>query len=284
MRESGPSRTAIGVAIHRAAHQTLDHPPIFVDPLAERILGSRARAALESGRSEKTIFAKMLRAFLSIRSRVAEDTLAEAMNAGVRQFVVLGAGLDTFGLRNADPALQVYEVDHPNTQAWKRRRIEEEGLPVPATLHFVTVDFTRQEVEAELLKAGLDPKQPTFFSWLGVVQYLEPPAIRATLATAAKLSGPSGGIAFDFLTPPGRWQLLVRLILWARGRRVARLGEPFKPPVPPEEMRRWLVEAGFDQVELLDPAALSARYLKGRNDALRLGPLNWVAVARKASG
>lgn len=283
MRESGPSRTAIGVAIHRAAHQNLDHPPIFVDALAERILGSRARAKMESGKIEKTVFANVLRAFLAIRSRVAEDTLAEAMKAGVRQYVVLGAGLDTFGLRNSDPDLQVFEVDHPNTQAWKRRRIEEEGLPVPATLHFVTVDFTRQEVETELLKAGLDPAKPTFFSWLGVVQYLEPSAIRATLATAAKLSGPSGGIAFDFLTPPGRWQLLVRLILWSRGRRVARLGEPFKPPVPPEEMRRWLVEAGFDQVELLTPAALTARYLSGRNDALRLGPLNWIAVARKAA-
>ncbi|HTO73309.1 MAG TPA: class I SAM-dependent methyltransferase [Gemmatimonadales bacterium] len=282
MRESGPSRTAIGVAIHRAAHQTLDHPPVFVDPFAERVLGSKARAKMESGKIEKTIFASMLRAFLAIRSRVAEDTLAEAMQAGVRQYVVLGAGLDTFGLRNADPSLQVFEVDHPNTQTWKRQRIEEEGLPVRATLHFVTVDFTRQEIETELLKAGLDPAKPTFFSWLGVVQYLEPAAIRATLAKAAKLSGPSGGIVFDFLTPPGRWQLLVRLILWSRGRRVARLGEPFKPPVPQEEMRRWLVEAGFDQVELLTPAALTGRYLSGRNDALRLGPLNWIAVARKA--
>src|SRR5262249_10107637 len=137
---------------------------------------------------------------------------------------------------------------------------------------------TRQDLAAELRGAGLDPGAPTFCSWLGVVPYLEPAAIRATLATVAGLSGASGGIAFDFIAPPAG--LFARLVLWLPGLRVARLGEPFRAPLHPDDARRWLADAGFERIDLLDPATLNARYLGDRSDGLRASPLFWMAVAR----
>ncbi len=278
MREAGPSRTAIAVAIHRALHQSLDAPPIFPDPLATRIIGPKARAAMAEGRVGRTAFASILRTVLAVRARVAEDELADAVSAGVRQYVVLGAGLDTFGLRNTDPSLAVFEVDHPNTQAWKRSRIAEEGLAIPPTLRFVAMDFTKDDLALELRRAGLRSDLPAFFSWLGVVQYLEPAAIKATLRTAAAGAGSTGGIAFDFIAPPGRWHLLHRFILWRRARRVARLGEPFRAPLAPADAEQWLREAGFAQVSILTPERLNEHYLRGRS--LRVSPLTYMAVAR----
>ncbi|MGE0158739.1 MAG: class I SAM-dependent methyltransferase [Gemmatimonadales bacterium] len=278
MREVGPSRTAIGVAIHRALHQTLDQPPIFVDPLAVRIIGPRARAAIAEGRAGRSPFSSILRTVLAVRARVAEDTLAEAVAAGVRQYVVLGAGLDTFGLRNQDPSLLVFEVDHPNTQAWKRKRMEDEGLVAPPTLRFAAMDFTKDDLAEELRRAGLRADQPTFFSWLGVVPYLDARAIRATLETVAAAVGTPGGIVFDFIARPRPSQLLMRLVLWLRGRRVARLGEPFQSPLEPADVDRWLHEAGFAHVTVLGPDELTDRYLRGRR--LRVSPLTRIAVAR----
>jgi methyltransferase (TIGR00027 family) len=278
MRETGPSRTAIAVAVYRAVHQTADAPPVFTDPLAEVIIGPKARATVAEKREERGPFAMVLRTVLAVRARVAEETLAEAVAAGVRQYVVLGAGLDTFGLRNTNPSLNVFEVDHPNTQAWKKKRIAEENLSIPPTQHFVPVDFTRDDLATSLHRSGLRDDIPTFFSWLGVVMYLTPDDIRATLKTAAAAAGSTGGIVFDFIAKPRRSQLMVRLILWWRSRRVARLGEPFRTTPEPAEVEKWLHEAGFANVTILTPHQLTERYLGGRT--LRLSPLTYIAVAR----
>jgi methyltransferase (TIGR00027 family) len=282
VRDTGPSRTALGVAIHRAVHQTVDEPPIFADPLAARIVGEKIRAGIATGHVGRGVFASVLRTVLAVRARVAEDALAEAVAAGVRQYVVLGAGLDTFGLRNPNPDLHVFEVDHPNTQAWKRDRIAEEGLEIPPTLHFVAVDFTKDNLATALARGGLRADQPAFFSWLGVVMYLEPDAIRATLTMVAAAVGETGGIVFDFIARPRLSDLPVRLILWFRARRVARLGEPFQSYLEPADVERWLHDAGFKQVTILTPHELTARYLRGRR--LRISPLTYVAVARGSFG
>src|SRR4029077_18672202 len=133
MIESRPSRTAERVAMRRAAHQLLDHPRIHDDPLALTILGDARAAALRADRGwfEDDVMAPVLRAFLAVRSRLAEDALAQAVAAGVRKYVVLGAGLDTFPHRNPYPALRVFEVDHPATQAWKRQRLADAHIAVP---------------------------------------------------------------------------------------------------------------------------------------------------------
>ena len=281
MRPDAPSKTAIAVAMHRAVHQALDQPPVFIDPLANRIIGPRARAVLAGHprKYERSWYARYLRAVLSVRSRVAEDTLAACITNGVGQYVVLGAGLDTFGLRNTNPGLRVFEVDHPQTQGWKRRLVTEEGLTVPATLTFVPVNFEQQQLETELVAAGLDPAQPAFFSWLGVTPYLETPAIRATLATIARLAGDVGGVVFDFIKRPAPGAILLRLLLWLRAQSVARLGEPFRTYMDPVAVQTDLTRSGFREVEILSPRELNARYFRGRTDRLRVGGVSYIARA-----
>src|SRR5271167_3788406 len=142
MRAAKPSRTAQRVAIRRAAHQLLDDPKVFDDPLA---------VALADGESERPPdaqqpYSRALRAFIAVRSRYAEDQLGRAVERGVRQYVVLGAGLDTFAYRNPfrSAGLHVFEVDHPATQEWKREQLREAGIAIPGEMKFAAVDFETQ--------------------------------------------------------------------------------------------------------------------------------------------
>ena len=184
MRDDSPSRTAVRVALRRAAHQVLDRPPVFTDPLAVAIVGADPEE-IERDRRHRSTFGRGMRAFLAVRSRWAEDRLAEAVAHGVSQYVLLGAGLDTFALRNPDPGLQVFEVDHPASQAFKRRRIEAAGLAARSGPIYVPVDFETQDLPSALAAAGFDAGRPAFFAWLGVVPYLEEPAILETLRFVA---------------------------------------------------------------------------------------------------
>src|ERR1700677_1906078 len=142
MRSGTPSRTAERVALRRAAHQILDHPKVFDDPLAVAIADA-------SEIPPSTPFDRLFRAFLAVRSRYAEDQLASAITRGVRQYVVLGAGLDTYAYR-ASPGVHVFEVDHPSTQAWKRSRLEEARIVIPDSMTFGPVDFERQSLSNQL--------------------------------------------------------------------------------------------------------------------------------------
>src|SRR5882762_1319056 len=167
MQEGTFSRTAERVAIRRAAHQLLDQPRVLDDPLALRIIGSEAEEALRSNPKEDHSFSRAFRAFMAARSRYTEDELANAFAHGVRQYVVLGAGLDTFAYRNPHPGLRVFEVDHPATQAWKREQLQAAAIAIPASLTFVPVDFERQTLADGLAQCGFNPSGAAFFSWLG---------------------------------------------------------------------------------------------------------------------
>src|SRR5580700_6523867 len=156
MQEGKFSRTAQRVAIRRAAHQLLDEPKVLDDPLALRIIGTEAAAALRSDPKEDHVFARAFRAFMAARSRYAEDELARAVEVGVTQYVILGAGLDTFAYRNPHPGLRVFEIDHPATQTWKREQLQSAGIAVPVGLTFVPVDFEGQTLADGLGRAGLD--------------------------------------------------------------------------------------------------------------------------------
>src|SRR5262245_48272897 len=173
-----PSRTALGAAAFRAAHQTVDEVVIFADPLARAILGTNADAVIAKFETADPAHRGM-RIFMAARSRFAEESLGHAVARGVRQAVVLGAGLDTLSLRNpyAGQGLRVFEVDHPATQAWKRGRLAEAALTVPASLTFTPVDFVRKDLAAGLADAGFRPQLPAFFHWLGVVPYLPRAAV-----------------------------------------------------------------------------------------------------------
>src|SRR5580700_5663028 len=180
MQPGEPSRTARAAAFHRAAHQVLEQGRIFADPLALRILNKDADTiALEA---EQRSSGRRMRIFIAARTRFAEDALAAACERGVRQLVVLGAGLDTYAYRGAlRDRLRIFEVDHPATQEWKRRRLEEAGIALPDCLTFAPIDFERETLAGGLAGAGFDAAQQTFFTWLGVVPYLTEEAVWSTL-------------------------------------------------------------------------------------------------------
>ena len=273
LRAGQPSATALKVAVRRAAHQLLDDPKVFDDPLALKIIGEKAAEQL--GREldrERSVWGGALRAHMAVRSRFAEDRLARAYAAGVRQYVVLGAGLDTFAWRNPHPDLKVFEVDHPATQAWKRKRLQGAGVATPDSLVYAPVDFEAQTLEQGLVDVGFDPKRPTFFSWLGVVMYLTEEAGFRTLAYVAAL--PAGSeIVFDFPVTTGNMTPLSRLAVNRLAQRVAALGEPFRSAYDPGDLVKRLLAVGFSQAETLGSDALNRLYFAGRRDGLRLrGP------------
>jgi methyltransferase (TIGR00027 family) len=180
MQIGEPSRTARAAAFHRAAHQVLEHGRIFADPLALRILGEDADNIARV--AERRPSGRRMRIFIAARTRFAEDALAAAFERGVRQLVVLGAGLGTYAYRGMlRDRLHVFEVDHPATQAWKRQRLAEAAIPLSASLTFAPIDFERETLAEGLAAASFDPAQQTFFTWLGVVPYLTEEAVWPTL-------------------------------------------------------------------------------------------------------
>src|SRR5271156_5499991 len=190
MIEARPSRTALRVAMRRAAHQLFDSPKVLDDPIAVRIIGPRALEKLEAGRfREATGLARGLRAFMAVRSRYAEDALARSVGRGAKQYVVLGAGLDTFAYRNpyGESTLRVFEVDFPATQEWKRQCLAAAGISIPSSVTYAPVDFERQTLPEGLQQAGFDPQKAAFFSWLGVVMYLTEQTVMSTLGFIASL-------------------------------------------------------------------------------------------------
>lgn len=285
MRES-PSLTAYRVALSRAAHQILDRPPVLADTIALAIVGERGVAEIRAARLRFGLPpARHLRAFLAARSRVAEEALAAAVCRGVRQYVVLGAGLDTSAYRGPCTAaqLRVFEVDQPATQAWKRRRLAAAGIALPESLTFVPVDLESESLAAHLARAGFRAAEPAFFSWLGVTMYLTRAAVLATLAYVAGLPA-AGGIVFDYVVPPATLTLIPRLLVRGLMRRVAAAGEPWRSFFDPPGLARELRGLGFRQLEDLGPAELNARFFSDRADGLRVAGIGRVLSAHISGG
>ena len=272
MRQASASRTAERVARRRAAHQIFDKPRVFEDPLALRIIGAEASAALRADPEEaQKPSARGMRAFFAARSRYAEDELASNVRRGVRQCVILGAGLDTFAYRNPfiGVGLRVFEVDHPATQTWKRERLQTVGIATPPGLSFVPIDFEEQSLPAELGRAGFDPSQPAFFSWLGVTPYLTRTAFDATVGFIAPLPRNSG-VVFDFVIERPFLTPTEQVALSRLESRVELAGEPFKLFFEPAKLTQDLRQSGFEHVECLDAAEMNHRYFADRADALRI--------------
>src|SRR5215475_9699479 len=202
MEEARPSRTALRVAMRRAAHQIYDAPPlVFEDPIAVPILGAEYLPEVERTQFKlHKPHSVGLRAFLVARSRYAEELLARAVFRGITQYVLLGAGLDTFAHRNPYPHLHVFEVDHPATQQWKRDLPQKNNLASPTSLTYVPVDFEHQQIATQLAEAGHDTSKPTFFAWLGVVPYLTHAAFHTTLSMIAA-SRAGSAVVMDYGQP-----------------------------------------------------------------------------------
>ncbi|MGH9745038.1 MAG: class I SAM-dependent methyltransferase [Candidatus Acidiferrales bacterium] len=272
MQQARPSRTALRVAMHRAAHQLFDSPKVLDDPIALAIIGPKVAEQLHSEQPRYGgQVARSLRAFMAARSRFAEDELASAVARGAKQYVILGAGLDTFPYRNpyGDAELRIFEVDYPATQEWKRSALSAANIPIPASLTFAPVDFERQTLSAGLRRVGFDPGVPTFFSWLGVTMYLSEDAVMSTFAFVAS-TPPGGGIVFDYAVPPRSLGGAARLAFDAISRRVAAAGEPFRTFFEPAALAESLQQIGVSSIEDLGSEEINARYFKDRADGLRI--------------
>jgi methyltransferase (TIGR00027 family) len=260
MQSRRPSITALGVAAARAAHQRYEGGRVFSDPLASAIIGPDAddpvfESSFDAGR-------ELVRLVVAARTRYGEDALAAAVEHGLDQLVILGAGLDTFAYRNPHDGLRVFEVDRPATQEWKRERLAEAGIAVPPSVTFAPLDVERSGLAAGLAEAGFDTGRPAFFSWLGVVPYLTPEAVFGTLGFIAALPAGSA-VVFDYGEPPGALPPDQRAAYDARAAWTARHGEPFLSSFRPGDLASQVRGLGFSVIEDLDYAELVARYESG---------------------
>jgi methyltransferase (TIGR00027 family) len=266
---AAPDETAVRVALWRALHVEVDAPPhVFEDELGAKL------ADPEDGwrsRPDMSPFTRPFRASIVARARFLEDLVAERAAAGVGQYVILGAGLDTFAQRRPELAsrLLVFEIDRPGPQAWKRRRLVDLGLGIPSFLRLVPVDFEAGDAWWERLAAsGFDSGRPAIVASTGVSMYLTRDAIVATLRQVAALA-PGSTLAMSFLLPiemtdpevrPG----LERAVAGARAS-----GTPFLSFFTPPEMLSLARDAGFAEVQHVPAATLAQRYFAGRTDGLR---------------
>jgi methyltransferase (TIGR00027 family) len=237
----------------------LEGGKVFSDPLARTILGDGADAIIAGLSADPA--QQRTRIFMAARSRFAEDSLGAAVSRGVRQAVVLGAGFDTFALRNpySDLGLRVFEVDHAATQAWKRRRLSEVGLAIPASLTFAAIDFETDDLGRGLRDAGFDPDRPAFFIWLGVVPYLGRAAIAATLRYIASV--PKSEVVFDYSEPLENYPPEWRAAIVELGALTAAIGEPWLSHFDPDEIAQELRGYGFGDLEDVGMSEMAVRYL-----------------------
>jgi methyltransferase (TIGR00027 family) len=265
------------VALRRATHQVLDRPVVLDDPVAIPLLGNDVASALRDNPAayERGPLDTYLRAFMVARSRFAEDHLDAARDAGVTQYVLLGAGLDTFAYRQrrTEPGLRVFEVDQPATQGWKRQLVEAARIDVPANVCYVPVDFEHDRLDDSLARAGFDPGAGAVFCWLGVTMYLTLDAIDTTLRYVAASAGPHGGVAFDYSIDRAMMSGPQLAVYDALAARVAAAGEPWVATFFPDALAARLRGLGFTLVEDAGAEELNARYFADRDDGLRVGRL-----------
>ncbi len=289
---TGGSRTAVRVALLRALHAENDEPRIFNDYLAGKLVTSEERADFESiviatlgefcpeidvsNLTPASCMRRGLRAattqeLIIARARFTEDHLLSCVERGLSQYVILGAGLDTFAQRRADlqDRLTVFEIDHPETQEFKRARLAAAGLACPPNLHFLPADFERESVFDVLLRSPFRSDRAAFFSWAGVTYYLSSEAVFGVLQSIRRVAAPGSCVVFDFIDletfDPLKASARIRAIM----ERVRQLGEPMITGFDPDRLSAMLAALGFLVVEALSPEEQLSRYFNGRTDGLR---------------
>ena len=268
-----PSRTAHTVALLRAVHQLLDEPLILPDPVALPILGAAAAARLsEDPFALNDPISRGLRAAVVARSRFVEDELTRCIGDGVRQYVLLGAGLDTFACRCSDlhAGLRVFEVDRPEGQRWKQLRLAEAGIGVPSSLRFVPLDLERDDLLGALATAGFRADQPACVGWMGVTMYLSAQTVGHTLAALARLADGSH-VLFDHRMPAAMLHPIDRAVDELLGAQAAGAGEPWLSSFDPGGLQQQLLDLGFTAAASVAPEDLNARYFARRRDGLCVG-------------
>jgi methyltransferase (TIGR00027 family) len=265
-----PESSAVRVALWRALHLDVDAPPRVL----EDDVGLRLAAPEEGWRQRPDMHpegTRPFRASILARARFVEDLVAAQAGDGVGQYVILGAGLDSFAQRRPEigAGLRLFEVDRPGPQAWKRRRLIELGHGIPDWLGFVPVDFEAGADWREgLAVAGFDPGKPAVVASTGVSMYLTQEAIAATLGEAAALA-PGSIFAMTFMLPFEMADPEIRPWFERAAQGAQASGTPFLSAFRPEEMLALARRAGFRDVRHVSAAELAARYFAGRRDGLR---------------
>ena len=272
MEQLPASRTAVRVALQRAVHQLLDDEPrVFIDPVAVGLFPEATEAAIR-GQADQFLEPswRRIRANFLLRSRQAEDSLAEAVARGVKQYVVLGAGLDTFAYRQPTWAknIRIVEVDHPASQSFKMECLRNRGVSIPSNLHFQPVDFRTETLSEKLAATPLAKTEPIFVSWLGVTQYLPSEAIEGTLRAVASWQGGSE-IVLEHIE--GDWTSLdavARKAMEDAAARAAFGGEPWLSRFSSEAMGSLVLKSGFLETRHFSIEDARQRYFQGRLDGL----------------
>lgn len=270
MKYARPSRMNDIPSIMRAIHQSRDdEPKILSDPVVAKLVDIGALDPIWLAPILDHPFAKQWRAGFLIRSRYAEDCLADLAARGIGQYLVLGAGFDTFAYRQPDWAaeIRIFELDHPETQSIKRERLAKSHVALPTNLTFVPIDFETTSLQQALRSTRFRFDRTTFCSWLGVTQYLTGTAIDTTLAFV--LSLPRGSaIVFSFILPQDELSGVEADAVATAVRKSAEVGEPWLSRFRPAELMERLRRMGFSEVFHFTPEEADARYLKNRQDGL----------------
>ncbi len=283
MKKGRASRTAEMAAATRAEHYLYESPAIFEDPFA---------LAFTSPVLRRIVITKPLRWFVNdvlmrwghpleaeivARSRYAEDLLEQAIAAGVRQYVIVGAGFDSFALRRRDlePTVRVFELDHPDTQRVKRQRLLTLGVDLPNNVEFVGIDFEHESVADGLIRSNYQPGRPAFFSWLGTTFYLSNAATISTLGSIAGLAATGSEVVFDYLVSEHVLSREDARIVRKLKRLTARLGEPLVGEFHSTELEGTFRSIGLELIENLPGAELEERYFANRHEGVRLTPFSF---------
>jgi methyltransferase (TIGR00027 family) len=274
MNQQRPSRTAIRTAVQRAAHLLLDNDPkILADPFARALAGySSDTEMLRALDPTQLLDSPRLRTLFVLRNRYAEDELVQAVARGIEGYVILGAGLDSFAYRRPDlmASLDVFEVDHPASQAWKRARVAELGIPVPARLHHVAIDFERTTLADGFAENAVDRGRHMFISMLGVAQYLTKGALARTLRDVAATTAPGSEMVMQYVVPLATFTGDEAALVNGLAARASTSQEPWVSFYEPAEMERVLVDAGFGDIVHFGTEEALERYLRRRTDGLGL--------------
>lgn len=289
MKPDQSSRTAEGAAAIRACHRVYDRPVVFDDPFAVHLTDRTGRWACRSRFLHWLIRRRLLRAFRPIeaqvlgRARFAEDALEEALGRGLRQVVLVGAGLDSFALRRRDleSSVRVYELDHPASQRSKRAKLSRLGIDLPKNLEFVPIDFERERLSDALAASSFAGEEKTFFIWLGTTPYLTEKAIFSTLESIRAVACAGSEVVLDYgiaarLLGPEALVTVAKL-----ARRTRRSGEPLVPKdFDPETFPERVCGLGYELIENLSPDEQQERYFRGRDDGLIPTPVSYFAHFR----
>ncbi|WP_180023240.1 class I SAM-dependent methyltransferase [Acinetobacter sp. YH1901134] len=277
MKFGHASRTAQAAAAIRANHYLYANQPVFSDPYAFHLTSPIWRRLLSNRTCIKALNSKipnqtfgLLTAQVVARSRYAEDQLEKAVQQGIKQYVLIGAGLDSFVLRLAQKYsdIKIFEVDHPDTQTLKIRSLQKLGH-IPDHVDFVSIDFEKENLVYALKRSSYNTEQPAFFSWLGTTHYLKPETTMSTLQTIAEFAASGSELVLDYSIPYQDLTGIERVGSFAVSKFTNFLSEPIIGSFHSDELHRAVTKLGYIVLEDLSAHDITQRYFANRNDGIR---------------